>query len=163
MPNIGHRIFTEEQRALLTAALNRLVPAQDKFPGAGDIGGAAYVEQAVIDRAAADKAAGRHPDLRRLFTEGLTQLEIAAAQRGPILFAELPPAQQDDILRQLEAEQPDFFAALVRQGYNGYYTNPDIFELIGYVIPNPQDYKPLPFDERLLDPQRRRGQLWREV
>ena len=23
MPNIGHRIFTEEQRALLTAALNR--------------------------------------------------------------------------------------------------------------------------------------------
>lgn len=163
MTSSGHRIFTEEQRALLTAALNRLVPAQDKFPGAGDLGGAAYVEQAVIERAAADKAAGRHPDLRRLFTEGLAQLEIAAAQRGPGPFAELPPAQQDDILRQLEAEQPDFFAALVRQGYNGYYTNPDIFELIGYVIPNPQDYKPLPFDERLLDPQRRRGQLWREV
>ena len=163
MPNIGHRIFTEEQRALLTAALNRIVPAQDKFPGAGDLGGAAYVEQAVIERAAADKAAGRHPDLRRLFTEGLAQLEIAAAQRGPGSFAELPPAQQDDILRQLEAEQPDFFAALVRQGYNSYYTNPDIFELIGYVIPNPQDYRPLPFDERLLDPQRRRGQLWREV
>jgi len=163
MPNIGHRIFTEEQRALLTAALNRLVPAQDKFPGAGDIGGAAYVEQAVIERAAADKAAGRHPDLRRLFTEGLAQLEIAAAQRGPIPFADLPPAQQDDILRQLEAEQPDFFAALVRQGYNGYYTNPDIFELIGYTIPNPQDYRPLPFDECLLDPQRRRGQMWREV
>ena len=163
MTNSGHRIFTEEQRALLTAALNRLVPAQDKFPGAGDLGGAAYVEQAVIDRAAADKAAGRHPDLRRLFTEGLAQLEIAAAQHGPGPFAELPPAQQDDILRQLEAEQPDFFAALVRQGYNGYYTNPDIFERIGYTIPNPQDYRPLPFDERLLDPQRRRGQLWREV
>ena len=163
MTSSGHRIFTEEQRALLTAALNRLVPAQDKFPGAGDLDGAAYVEQAVIDRAAADKAAGRTPDLRRLFTEGLAQLEIAAAQRGPGPFAELPPAQQDDILRQLEAEQPDFFAALVRQGYNGYYTNPDIFELIGYAIPNPQDYQPLPFDERLLDPQRRRGQLWREV
>ena len=163
MTSSGHRIFTEEQRALLTAALNRLVPAQDKFPGAGDIGGAAYVEQAVIDRAAADKAAGRTPDLRRLFIEGLSQLEIAAAQRGPGSFAELPPAQQDEVLRQVEAEQPDFFAALVRQGYNGYYTNPDIFELIGYVIPNPQDYKPLPFDERLLDPQRRRGQLWREV
>lgn len=163
MTSSGHRIFTEEQRALLTAALNRLVPAQDKFPGAGDLGGAAYVEQAVIDRAAADKAAGRTPDLRRLFTEGLAQLEIAAAQRGPGPFAELPPAQQDEVLRQVEAEQPDFFAALVRQGYNGYYTNPDIFELIGYVIPNPQDYRPLPFDERLLDPQRRRGQLWREV
>ena len=162
-PRSGQRIFTEEQRTLLTAALNRIIPAQDQFPGAGDLDGAAYLEQAVIERAAADKAAGRSPDLRRLFTEGLAQLEIAAAQHGSAPFPELPPARQDDILRQLEAEQPDFFAALVRQGYNGYYTNPDIFELIGYTIPNPQDYRPLPFDERLLEPQRRRGQLWREV
>ena len=163
MPSSGQRIFTADQRALLTAALNRLIPAQDKFPGAGDLGGAAYVEQAVIERAAADQAAGRTPDLRRLFTEGLAQLEIAAAQPGGGSFPELPPARQDDILRQLEAEQPDFFAALLRQCYNGYYTNPDIFELIGYTLPNPQDYKPLPFDERLLEPQRRRGQLWRAV
>lgn len=163
MNSSGQRIFTDEQRDLLTAALNRIIPAQDKFPGAGDIDGAAWVEQAVIERAAADKAAGRTPDLRRLFTEGLAQLEIAAAQRGAAVFAELSPELQDDALRQVESEHPDFFAALVRQCYNGYYTNPDIFDLIGYAIPSPQDYKPLPFDERLLEPQRRRGPIWRPV
>lgn len=163
MTSRGQRIFTDDQRNLLTAALNRIIPAQDKFPGAGDIGGAAGVEQAVIERAAADKATGRTPDLRRLFTEGLAQLEIAAAQRGAAVFAELSPEHQDDALRQVEAEHPDFFAALVRQCYNGYYTNPDIFDLIGYAIPSPQDYKPLPFDERLLEPQRRRSPIWRPV
>lgn len=163
MTSSGQRIFTDEQRNLLTAALNRIIPAQDKFPGAGDIDGAAWVEQAVIERAAADKAAGRTPDLRRLFTEGLAQLEIAAVQRGGAAFTQLSPEHQDDALRQVEVEHPDFFAALVRQCYNGYYTNPDIFDLIGYAIPSPQDYKPLPFDERLLEPQRRRGQLWRPV
>lgn len=163
MTSRGQRIFTDDQRGLLTAALNRIIPAQDKFPGAGDIGGAAWVEQAVIERATADKAAGRTPDLRRLFTEGLAQLEIAAAQRGTAAFAQLSLEHQDDALRQVEAEHPDFFAALVRQCYNGYYTNPDIFDLIGYAIPSPQDYKPLPFDERLLEPQRRRGPIWRPV
>ena len=163
MTSSGQRIFTDHQRDLLTAALNRIIPAQDKFPGAGDLDGAAWVEQAVIARAAADQAAGRTPDLRRLFTEGLAQLEIAAAQRGAAAFAQLSPEHQDDALRQIESEHPDFFNVLVRQCYNGYYTNPDIFDLIGYTIPSPQDYKPLPFDERLLEPQRRRGQLWRPV
>ena len=163
MTSSGQRIFTDHQRNLLTAALNRIIPAQDKFPGAGDIDGAAWVEQAVIARAAADQAAGRTPDLRRLFTEGLAQMEIAAAQRGAAAFAQLSREHQDDALRQVESEHPDFFNALVRQCYNGYYTNPDIFDLIGYAIPSPQDYKPLPFDERLLEPQRRRGQMWRPV
>lgn len=163
MTSSGQRIFTDHQRDLLTAALNRIIPAQDQFPGAGDMDGAAWVEQAVIERAAADQAAGRTPDLRRLFTEGLAQLEIAAAQRGAAAFVQLSPEQQDDALRQVEADHPDFFNALVRQCYNGYYTNPDIFDLIGYTIPSPQDYQPLPFDERLLEPQRRRGQLWRPV
>lgn len=163
MTSSGQRIFTDHQRDLLTAALNRIIPAQDQFPGAGDIDGAAWVEQAVIERAAADKAAGRTPDLRRLFTEGLAQLEIAAAQRGAAAFAQLSPEHQDDALRQVETEHPDFFNALVRQCYNSYYTNPDIFNLIGYAIPSPQDYQPLPFDERLLEPQRRRRQLWRPV
>ena len=163
MTSSGQRIFTDHQRNLLTAALNRIIPAQDQFPGAGDIDGAAWVEQAVVERAAADQAAGRTPDLRRLFTEGLAQLEIAAAQHGAAAFAQLSPEHQDDALRQVESEHPDFFNALVRQCYNSYYTNPDIFDLIGYAIPSPQDYQPLPFDERLLEPQRRRRQLWRPV
>ena len=41
------QIFTEPQRQLLTATLNRLIPAQGDFPGGGDLGLAAFVERAV--------------------------------------------------------------------------------------------------------------------
>ena len=149
----GTKVFTQEQRDLITAAYNRLVPAQDKFPGAGDLGGAEFVEQ----------VAAKNIVLRRAFGEGLAQLEIAAAQRGSLGFIALSPEQQDDTLRELEASQPVFFREFVRQCYNFYYTNTEIFDLIGYSMPDPQDYQPLPLDETLLEPVRQRGQMWRPV
>ncbi|WP_424624721.1 gluconate 2-dehydrogenase subunit 3 family protein [Achromobacter marplatensis] len=149
----GNGIFTRAQREMLTAVLNRIIPAQDPFPGAGDLGGAQVVEE----------VAGNTARLRRLFGEGLAQLEIAAARRGEAGFAELSPVEQDDTLRQVEAERPDFFRELVRQCYNSYYTNPEVFDLIGYSLPDPADYRPLPFDESLLEPVRQRGQMWRPV
>ncbi len=149
----GSSIFTQAQRALITAAYNRIVPAQEQFPGAGDLGGAQFVEQ----------VAARNITLRRNFTEGLAQLEIAAAQRGGSGFADLSPNRQDETLRQVETDLPVFFREFVRQCYNFYYTNTEIFELIGYTLPNPQDYQPLPLDESLLEPVRQRGQMWRPV
>ena len=149
----GTDIFTQEQRDLLTAAYNRIVPAQGQFPGAGDLGGARFVEQ----------VAARNIPLRRSFTEGLALLEISAARRGTSGFVDLSPSEQDATLRQLESEQPAFFREFVRQCYNFYYTNPEVFDLIGYSMPDPQDYQPLPFDESLLEPVRQRGQMWRPV
>ena len=75
----------------------------------------------------------------------------------------MAPEGQDETLRQVEREHPVFFRELVRQCYNSYYTNPEVFDLIGYSMPDPQDYQPLPFDESLLDPVRQRGQMWRPV
>ena len=149
----GTGIFTQEQRDLLTAAYNRIIPAQDKFPGAGDLGGAQFVEQ----------VAAKNIPLRRSFGEGLAQLEIAASRRGSEGFVGLSAEAQDEALRQVEAEHPVFFRELVRQCYNFYYTNPEVFDLIGYSMPDPQDYQPLPFDESLLEPVRQRGQMWRPV
>ena len=149
----ANEIFTQDQRDLLTAVLNRIVPADDRFPGAGDLGGAAFVERAV----------GNTLRLRRRFGDGLTRIEIAAAGHGDTEFPALSATEQDDILRQVESEYPAFFNDLVRQCYNFYYTNPEIFDLIGYSMPAPEDYKPLPFDESLLEPVRQRGQIWRSV
>ena len=149
----GINIFTQEQRDLLTAAYNRIVPVQDKFPGAGDLGGAQFVEEVAVKNVA----------LRRSFGEGLARLEIAASSRGNSGFAALSPDEQDNTLREVESESPVFFRELVRQCYNFYYTSPEVFELIGYSLPDPQDYQPLPFDESLLEPVRQRGQMWRPV
>ena len=149
----GSQVFTETQRQLITAAFNRLVPAQDQFPGAGDLGGAAYVEQAVAGNVA----------MRRSLLEGLIQLEIAASSHGEAGFCALSDEQQDAALRQVESERPEFFRELVRQCYNSYYTNPEVFELIGYTLPDPQNYQPEPLDESLLEPVRQRGPIWRPV
>ena len=149
----GTNVFTQEQRDLLTAAYNRLIPAQDKFPAAGDLGGAQFVEQ----------VAAKNISLRRAFSEGLAHLEIAASQRGGAGFVGLSATEQDATLREVEAESPVFFREFVRQCYNFYYTSPDVFELIGYSLPEPQDYQPLPFDESLLEPVKQRGQMWRPV
>ena len=149
----GASIFTQEQRDLITAACNRIIPAQDKFPGAGDLGAVGFVEQ----------AAAKNITLRRTLGEGLADIEIAAGSYGEDGFAALPSDAQDTTLRQVEAERPAFFRELVRQCYNFYYSSPEVFDLIGYSLPDPHDYQPLPFDESLLEPVRQRGQIWRPV
>ena len=57
-----NEIFTQVQRDLLTAVLNRIVPADDRFPGAGDLGGAAFVERAVGNTSAVAPAVQRRSD-----------------------------------------------------------------------------------------------------
>ena len=147
------QVFTERQRQLLAEALNRLIPAEGEFPGAGDLGLVSYVERAVSGETG----------LTRLFVDGLAQIDIAAARQGNNQFTELAPADQVATLKEVESQFPDFFTTLVRQCYNGYYSNPEVFDLIGYSLPMPEDYQPKPFDESLLEPQRQRAPFWRQV
>jgi hypothetical protein len=149
------RLFTEAQRELLAAALNRIIPPEGPLPGAGDLGLADFVEG----------VAGRDARLRRLFNDGIAQVQIVAARREGRDFSQLSAAAQDATLREVEASLPQFFETLVRQTYNGYYTNPQIFQLLSYSPPNPQPkgYQPELLDERLLERQRQRSPFWRQV
>ncbi len=149
----GNQLFADHQRQLLTAALNRIIPAEGQLPGAGDLGIADFVEQAVTD----------DPKQRRLFTDGLAQIDIAGVRHGNASFQELSDEAKDGALREVEASNTSFFETLVRQCYNGYYTNPQVFELIGYSLPDTSSYQPKPFEEHLLEPQRERAPFWRQV
>jgi hypothetical protein len=151
----SNQVFTEAQRELLAAALNRIIPPEGPLPGAGDLGLVDFVESVV----------GRDTRLRRLFHDGMAQVQIAAAHREGKEFSQLSAAAQDATLQEVEASLPEFFEALVRQTYNGYYTSPRIFQLIGYSPPNPQPkgYQPELLDERLLEKQRQRAPFWRQV
>ena len=142
-------ILSSEQRGLMAAVLNRIVPAQNEMPGAGDLGIAGFVES----------VAGGSPETRRRLLEGLVQIELAAAERGAE-FAALSAEAQTDALRAVESSAPEFFQYLVTQTYRGYYTNETVTELLSYRAPNREDYDPLPFDESLLEPVRERGQIW---
>ena len=144
-----NEILSDEQRGLLADALNRIVPAQDEMPAAGDLGIAEFVESV---------AAGSSAKRRNLL-EGLVRIELAAAERGGA-FASLSADAQTDALRAVQTTDPVFFQELVTQTYRGYYTNETVFGLLSYRAPNREGYDPIPFDESLLEPVRQRGQVW---
>lgn len=142
-------ILSDDQRALLTAVLNRIVPAQNEMPAAGDLGIGEFV---------ASVAAGSSAK-RRSLLDGLVRIELAASERGGA-FTSLTGDTQTEALRAVQAAYPEFFQELVTQTYRGYYTNERVFELLSYRAPNREGYNPIPFDESLLEPVRQRGQVW---
>ena len=149
------QVFSPAQRSLLTGVIDRIIPPKDNMPGAGNLGIAAFIEG----------AAAATTDLTRLFNDGLAQIAVASGQDSSQGFESLSDTAKDDLLRDIEAANPVFFEQLVRQTYNGYYTNPEVFELIGYEIPKPAQPGAHPelLDVSLLDQQRNREPFWRKV
>ena len=146
------QVFSEEQLVLLTAVLNRIIPAEGDLPGAGDLGLSKFV---------ASVAAGS-PASVRLFNLGLRQIDIASPKGNS--FIEISAQEQDTALKSVESSSPEFFQALVHQTYNGYYTHQQILEKIGYAPHAPQRGEQLELlDERLLDKQRKRAPFWTKV
>ena len=149
----GNRVFTEAQRDLLAGVLNRIIPPEGTLPGAGDLGLAAFIEGVVVEQ----------PQLRRLFINGLAQIEITAGRHGTAEFQALADDGKDAALREVEASKPEFFEALVKQAYNGYYTDATIFQQLGYPEPKPGGTPPELLDESLLEQQRQRAPFWSRV
>ena len=121
------RFFSRSQYTLITAVLDRLIPPQGDMPGAGEAGGVNHLDSVVSESR----------QLARLFSRGLQDIEIAAARLGSG-FEELGGDQQDEVLRGVEADSPQFFDLLVRHTYNGYYSNPNVVELLGLDPSPPQ-------------------------
>ena len=148
-------LLTPEQIDLLTSVLDRIVPADGGLPGAGQLGVAAYVDATVA----------RSPGLKKLFAGGLAELSIRAESVGPSGFAALADDRKDVMLSELEAAAPEFFEALVRHTYNGYYMDPEVIALLGLEVrpPQPKGYMVEPGDLSGLERVKRRGQVHREV
>jgi hypothetical protein len=149
------RLLTDEQRHLLTAILNCLVPPRDGLGGAGDLGIAAAVEV----------LASQGAPIRRLFLEGLAAVEIANARPPMAPFAERDAEAQEAVLRAVEHDRPIFFASLVEYTYRGYYAHPAVHAAISYETGavQPRGYTLAPFDPVSLTRQRERAPFWRRT
>jgi hypothetical protein len=92
------------------------------------------------------------------------------------IIAALPPdfAMRDvdareAALRTIETAHPAEFDRLVNATYLAYYTDPGVRQVIerltGYEArpPQPLGYELEPFDERLLDNQKKRAPFWRKA
>ncbi len=148
-------VFTEAQGRLLEDVVGRIIPDEGEFPSARDLGAASYIQELVRPSA----------DLAALFREGLTHIETVARGTENSGFADLSDDARDRVLKQVEQERPKFFSELVRHTYNGYYTNPAVFPLLGYVGDplRPPAYDADPLDPSLLDRVRQRGSIYRDV
>ena len=147
--------FISTQRDLLIAVLNRIVPSEGDFPGAGDLGVAEFIDDVV----------GKSATLKRMFLEGLAEIEIDSDAKHSKQFIELSNDQKDSILRKIEASSPKFFNALVQQVYRGYYSNSHVITLLGLEArpPQPLGYELEPFDISLLESVKARGQIYKDV
>jgi len=149
-PPSAPAVLDNEQRALLRAALSRIIPPRDDgLPGAGDLDVAASIERTLAISAS----------LRRLFLDGL----LAITLTSPASFVGLDPAQQTAVLERVEQRAPAFFAALVEHAYRGYYTHPRVIAAHGAAArpPQPLGHQLPVFDPALLAQQRQRPPFWR--
>lgn len=146
------QIFSGGQRLLLSSVLTRIIPAEGELPGAGDLGLAQFVEN----------TAAKDPAMVSLFNRGLRLIETPGT--GGAQFGDLFAEAQEESLKSVESSDPEFFQELVRQTYNGYYTSPRVFEVIGHSPRNPASGEALELlDEDLLEKQRQRAPFWKKV
>jgi hypothetical protein len=136
----------------LSAVVDTLLPGDrgvPPVPTGTAAGVAAKLEHLVADR---DRA------LRDVVLQA-----IASAARSEDAFVRMDAAGRIASVRQVEAEMPGPFRALVALVLQDYYEAEIVLLAMGWRAEPPQPHGHLlpPFDEALLEPVRRRGRIWR--
>ena len=146
--------FGDAQYGLVAEVLNRIIPADEKLLGAGEI---------AVDYL--DEVVGGSPRLKRVFSHGLSRIEVGAYRLYSQDFLSLTAERMDAVLRQVEADEGEFFDLLVRQTYNGYYTDPRIVELLGLEVrpPQPLGHRVDQGNITLIENVKNRGIAFREL
>jgi gluconate 2-dehydrogenase gamma chain len=115
--------FTADQRKLVDAMVDRLIPSDELGPGAREAGVPVYLERSFAGPLSGDKS---------LFCEGLAAMEAGARSRHNNAFAQLSAAQQDEFLTAMENNEvsgfrPDsrgFFIRLRQLTLEGMFGDP---------------------------------------
>jgi hypothetical protein len=150
--------WTEDERALLDALLDTVIPAGAGLPGAGALGIADFLAEQVADA----------PEWGEGFVEGLGRAAAFMRSRGIENLQALEAQDREAVARELEASEPNFFSTLVRYTYVGYYTHPTIPPHFGLPDhpPQPEGNDLPPDDPALLDEMlqdvRSRGKIYRQ-
>lgn len=141
-------MWSDSDTAILSAILDELIPANPgrRIPSAGEIG--------VVDFIA--KSASKDKTLEQYISSLLHEAQTWAG------------GVTTDLVRELEAEKPDAFGALLTETYKGYYSRPDMRAKVGVGAHpvHPVGYEvtretPEMIDE-LVAPVRARGPVFRD-
>jgi Gluconate 2-dehydrogenase subunit 3 len=147
--------LTQAERELLRAAMDQIIPAGDGMPAASAVGGVDYL----------DRLAKQASDIRADLERNVTALQQICRQQLGKGFTAISQEDQFEALKRLEKQQPDTFASLRDYVYESYYTQPQVWKLIGYEFypTNASGPKMKPFDESVLAKVKKMPKLYREV
>jgi len=150
----GAVLLGEAQRAALDALLDVIVPPLPErgLPGASQVG---------VQGRLLGEARGLLPGV----VAGLAVLEAAARAAYGRGFVEVEEAQRLALTEAMRAREAGFLAELALETVTCYYQDPRVLEAIGVDArpPAPQGYQVIAGDLTLLEPVRRRGEVWRRV
>ena len=149
--------FSEDERRALSSILDELIPPSDdgRFPGAGELGLASYIEQGLEQT----------PALKPVIVQGLPAVDELARGRSSRAFTALSREDKLEELNELGSKQPAFLPTLLLLTYVGYYQSPRVVEALGLEArpPHPMGYETEPNDLTLLDPVRERPKMYRQL
>jgi hypothetical protein len=145
----------EMRRASLQAAVDEIIPAGGAMPLASGAGALPYLER----RRAEEPAFAKNLDA------GLESLDRLCHESSGVAFSAASREQRIGALRALESSLPQLFAELRDTTYEAYYTNPEVWRLIGYDFrASPVPTAVLPeFDQTLLARVRRMAPFHRKA
>jgi len=112
-------VFSPQQRRILEAFIDRLVPTDNLGSGAVECGAAEYIDRCLEDYLAAEKV---------VFLEGLGAVDVFARSSQGAPFSDLPPDKRDAVLAAIENHQAphleSFFNRLRRLTLEGMFSDP---------------------------------------
>jgi len=141
---------TNVDQGLLSAILDRLIPAVDDVPAAGHMG---LTEEIVRLSGQQDRFQGEFESAMSLFDEFSPD------------FASLSEVQQDDVIRKYETANSELFTSILTISYIVYYKDERVHKRLGWSgkTPQPDGNEMEPWDESVLDKMRTREPFWRQV
>jgi hypothetical protein len=147
--------LSEQQRELLAAVIDRIIPPSDSVPSTAEVGVTEHVEG----------ISGIFPPSRSVLANGLKAVEATSSSNYSKRFVALSDGEKSSVLRDVEPRHKQFFDTLVRETYSGYYSHPTVLRAKGLPLsaPQPIGYEVEPFDMSLLEPVRNRGKAYRDA
>jgi hypothetical protein len=154
-PLVQKRGLQAAQRATLEALADEIVPAADGMPSAVEMGATAYLE----------RVAKRDEIVASALRDALASIDDRARARHRRPFARVPRPARVALLQAMEKEESDRFRAARDLVYEAYYTNPLVWQRLGYDFIGAESSGPPlePFEEALLERVRALPRLYRVV
>jgi gluconate 2-dehydrogenase gamma chain len=111
--------FLPEQRRILEAFIDRIIPRDENGPGAVESGAADYIDRAFVEFIGAEKES---------FTAGIAAVDAYARTSQGAPFAELSPEKRDAVLTAIDSGQANnlraFFNRARRLTLEGMFSDP---------------------------------------